>query len=110
MATYERVKARLDGEDIAISPALLAELCDLAQTRITLRVGERYFPEILEPIAADVAVKLYRRVTYEGIASEGADKITTSFVENILDEYADDLDAYKSAKDSADGVRRVKFY
>ena len=90
--------------------SILREICDLAETRICLRVRTQTLPEILEPIAADIVVKLWRRLSYEGISSEGADKISTSFVENILAEYETDLKAYQDSMAEETGIKKIRFW
>ena len=64
---------------------------------------------MLEPIAADVVVKLFRRWNYEGIASEGADTISTTFVEDILAEYDEEFAAYRETKEEEAGEKVVRF-
>ncbi|MBQ8514634.1 MAG: hypothetical protein IJ496_04490 [Ruminococcus sp.] len=107
MTVTERVQLRLQGE--AEDTALLQELCDLAAVRICLRAGESELPALLEPIAADVVVKLFRRWNYEGISSEGADTISTTFVEDVLKEYADEFQAYTDQKKTQEGAKVVRF-
>lgn len=62
-----------------------------------------------EPIAADVVVKLVRRWNYEGITSEGADTLSTSFVEDVLAEYDDEFAAYRETKAAENGGKQVRF-
>ena len=71
MTLLERVQIRLQDEPKAENTPQLLELCDIASLRICLRVRETTLPEMLEPIAAEVVVKLFRRWNYEGIRSEG---------------------------------------
>ena len=94
MTLLERVQIRLQDEPKAENTPQLLELCDIASLRICLRVRETTLPEMLEPIAAEVVVKLFRRWNYEGIRSEGADTISTTFVEDVLAEYEDEFTAY----------------
>ena len=61
MGLLERVQVRLAGEP---KTEQLQELCDLASVRICLRVREPTLPDLLEPIAADAVVKLWRRWNY----------------------------------------------
>jgi len=107
MTILERVKIRLDGEDL--KDPLIEELVQTAKDRILLRVGlsgADEFPAALETIAVEVTVKAWRRQYYEGITSESADTINTSFVEDILAEYAQELSSWKSA---FSGEGRVRF-
>lgn len=109
MALINRAEVRLKGEIQAGQFDLLQEFCDLASTRICLHVRESELPVVLEPIAADVVVKIWRRCNYEGVSSETASKINTTFVENILAEYEDELNAYADSRAAESGERRVRF-
>lgn len=109
MTVTERVQLRLQGDPKADDTAMIQELCDLATVRICLRVGDTELPAILEPIAADVVVKLFRRWNYEGISSEGADTISTTFVEDVLSEYADEFQGYIDQKKTQSGAKVVRF-
>lgn len=109
MSLLNRVKIRIRGEPDADNTAFLKQLCELAETRICLRIREETLPPVMEPIAADVVVKLWRRCSYEGISSEGADKISTTFFEDILAEYAQEFDAYAAMQSEENGGRRVHF-
>ena len=62
--------------------------------RIALRIGQDTCPDALHYTAVDAAVKMYRRIYFEGISSEGTDGINTSFVEDILREYDAELSAW----------------
>lgn len=109
MELLEQVQARLSGEPIATESARLQILCDLASVRICLRIREPTLPELFVPIATDVVVKLVRRWNYEGIASEGADTLSTSFVEDVLAEYDDEFAAYRETKATENGGKKVRF-
>lgn len=110
MALLERVQVRLDGEPVADQEQRLRELCDLAGVRICLRIREPTLPELLEPIAADVVVKLWRRWNYEGISSENGGTLSTSFVEDVLAEYDDEFAAYVEQQAAQNGRRKIHFY
>lgn len=105
MTLLERVQIRLQDEPKAENTPQLLELCDIA----SLRVREATLPEMLEPIAAEVVVKLFRRWNYEGISSEGADTISTTFVEDVLAEYEDEFTAYRETKAAENGSGTVYF-
>lgn len=107
MTVLERVQLRLAGEPGADHVDALQELCDLASDRICLRVREPTLPPLLESIAADAAVKLFRRWNYEGISSEN-NGISTAFVEDVLAEYADEFDAYRKMRLGTSG-KAVRF-
>ena len=110
MGLLERVQVRLSGDPGADNDVPLRELCDLASVRICLRIREPTLPELLEPIAADAVVKLWRRWNYEGIASENGDTISTSFVEDVLAEYDDEFRAYQEQQAKNNGKKRIHFY
>ena len=101
-----RVKTRFRGEEV--DDELLQELVVTAKDRIKLRVGVDEFPPALDSIAVDVTVKAYRRKYFEGVSSENADSISTTFVEDILKEYSIELDAWKEKNESG-GKTMVKF-
>lgn len=95
-AILDRVKLRLPEED---NTSLLGEYVDTATDRIKLRLGEDNLPSLFESICVDVVVKLYRRQYYEGITSESADTLNTSFVNDVLSEYDNEFDTYIKNKD-----------
>lgn len=107
MELLERVCIRLKEENAPedILLEILETICD----RICLRVGESSLPRSLSSLAVDAAVKMYRRQYYEGIISEGADTINTTFVEDLLAEYQEELEEYKRQKQRADPDKRVRF-
>lgn len=76
----------------------LRELVTSAIDRVNLRVGDDTLSSKLSTIAVDVSVKMYRRLYFEGISSENADTLSTSFVDNILDEYSAEFSAYVESK------------
>lgn len=101
----ERVRVRLKGEEI--DSDTLKEYITTASDRINLRLGVESIPKVFESIVVDVAVKMHRRTFYEGIASEGASTLSTSFVDDILSEYNREFDTYKETLKEASKV--VKF-
>jgi len=106
MEIVDRVLLRLADE--SPDQKLIDELVRTAKDRILLRIGKagaEEFPESLETIAVEVTVKAWRRQYFEGIASEGVDSINTSFVQDILAEYAAELDAWKASSGSQNTLR-----
>lgn len=109
MFLLERLKDRLGDEAIAQDneqEALDRRLLDYIQTvsdRIALRVGAPELPNSLESVAVDAAVKMFRRFCYEGISSENDGGVSVNFVEDVLNEYAAEFEAYKRNE------RRVRF-
>ena len=107
MRIIERVQTRLANENP--DPVVLQDYVDIITDRLNLRLGVEMLPKPFESIAADATVKLYRRAMFEGISSEGTDGLTTSFVADILAEYADEIAAYRDSKAKTDGARTVYF-
>ena len=83
MDMLERVRKRIP-ED-TVSDDDLQEYIDTMSDRLCLRLGLDILPRVFESICVDAAVKMYRRTYYEGISSEGAANMTTTFVDDILE-------------------------
>lgn len=107
MTVLERAQARLSGEQ-NIQQNVLEELCDMVTARLCLRLSAGSLPDIFYPIAADAAVKAYRRIYYEGISSESSVG-SVSFIQDILAEYEDEIAAYKKAH-AAEGLGGLTAY
>lgn len=106
MAILDRVKIRLSDADEKI----LNEFISMVSDRLCLRLSEEALPKLFESVCVDAVVKAYRRIYYEGISSDGVANISTSFVEDILSEYSDEIDSYNDQKaDKARSERVVKF-
>lgn len=106
MSVQARVNNRLSNEEY--DAALISELTDLVTGRLCLRLGAERLPMSFESIAADAVVKAYRRYYFEGISSEtvsGNAALTTHFVDDILAEYADEIEAYKAVHGGTGVVR-----
>lgn len=101
MTVLERAQARLSSEQ-HIDQTVLEELCEMVISRLCLRLSADSLPDIFYPIAADAAVKAYRRIYYEGIASESSVG-SVSFIQDILAEYENEIAAYKKAH-AAEGL------
>lgn len=99
-----RVKKRLEGE--AINEKILMELADVASDRLCIRLGEDVLPDVFQSICADAVVKMHRRLYYEGISSEGAADISTSFIDNVLSEYEQEISDWKNRKANTYGSMR----
>lgn len=113
MAIIDRVEKRLDvHDDTERIQELTYTICD----RLLLRAGvatfdndgnRKEFPVMLESVAVDAVCKAYNQLGYEGISSENVDTINTSFIANILDEYASEITAYMEMQEKHDaGVVR----
>lgn len=94
MEVLERVKNRL--QDAAISDEVLEDYIHTISDRLCLRLGVGTLPNLFESICVDAVVKMYRRTYYEGISSEGAANISTTFVDDVLAEYAQEIGDWKT--------------
>ena len=88
----------------------LTEYLQTMSDRLCLRLGVETLPAIFASICVDATVKMVRRTYYEGISSEGVANISTSFVDDILAEYAGEIGDWKSAQaDSGNSKKVVTF-
>jgi len=108
MTIKDRVKLRI--EDEAVSSAIVDDICQTVQDRLIIRLGTRELPECFESIAVDASVKAVRRLHYEGIQSEGAANISTSFVSDILAEYEAEISRYREDHSAELGGKVIRFY
>lgn len=99
MDIIERVAKRLPDES---NKDLLGELIQTITDRLLLRLGAAELPPAFNSICVDATVKMYRRLYYEGIATEGIDSINTSFIEDILAEYDKEIATYRKNKEKED--------
>ena len=105
MELIERVQLRLQGENP--DTALLQELIFTASDRLCIRLGEDSLPGLFESICVDAVVKMYRRMYYEGISSENGGNLSTSFGEDVLNEYAEEIEGWNSRKANTSGSGKV---
>lgn len=106
MAVGDRLRTRIPEADADV----MRELSGTVSDRLCIRLGVDNIPEIFESICVDATVKMYRRMYYEGIASEGAAGLSTSFVDDILAEYDREIEDWKSSQANANGSgRKVRF-
>lgn len=96
----QRIKIRLP--DTKLSDDQLTELLQTVNDRLCLRLGVETLPALFGSVCVDATVKMVRRIYYEGISSEGTANITTSFVDDVLAEYAGEISDWKDAQ-AADG-------
>ena len=89
MDMLERLKTRLP--DTELTDEQLSEYLQTMSDRLCLRLGVDTLPTLFQSICVDATVKMVRRTYYEGISSEGVANISTSFVDNILAEYDDEI-------------------
>lgn len=97
-----RVLIRL-GDEVNIDQLYIDESIETVSDRLNLRLGTVTVPTQFQSIVVDAVVKMYRRQYYEGIQNEQIDTISLTFVDNILDEYQREIEAY------LDSNRKVRF-
>ncbi len=106
MKVFDFARIRIKEEELDNSHLML--LCDTVCDRLKIRLGESELPEAFKRIAADATVKAFRRMYYEGIDSETVSDISTHFITDILDEYSDEIEAYKAyGKNVDDGTTGI---
>lgn len=106
MTVGDRLKIRIPEADADV----MRELSETVSDRLCIRLGVDNIPEIFESICVDATVKMYRRMYYEGITSEGAAGLSTSFVDDILAEYDREIDDWKCSQTNVNGSgRKVRF-
>ena len=103
----ERVRHRIPEEEV--SRDVLNEYIRIVSDRLCLRLGEDILPALFESICVDAVVKMHRRAYYEGIASEGTANISTSFVDDVLSEYADEIALYRERQSNSSSGKVVHF-
>jgi hypothetical protein len=92
----ERLRIRLP--DTPLPEEALKEYLNTVSDRLCLRLGVEMLPSLFQSICVDATVKMYRRTYYEGISTEGVANISTSFVDDILAEYAQEIGDWKSSQ------------
>lgn len=93
-----------------LSDDQLQEYLQTISDRLCLRLGADTLPASFNSICVDATVKMIRRIYYEGITSEGVANISTSFVDDILAEYAMEISDYRSSQaDAGNGKKVVHF-
>lgn len=88
----DKVKNILDDEEVIESR--LKDYIATVSDRLCIRLAVDTLPDNFISIAADAVIKMHRRFYYEGVASEGDGTVSTSFVNDILSEYSDEINAY----------------
>lgn len=98
-AVKERIAKRLDGEQY--NQTIMDEINQTVTDRLCLRLGvtEGAFPSLFQSIAVDACVKVWRKRYYEGITSENIANLSTSFIDDVLAEYADEIDTWLNSRD-----------
>lgn len=101
----ERLETRLP--DTELTEDQLLEYLQTMSDRLCLRLGAEILPALFSSICVDATVKMVRRTYYEGISSEGAANISTSFVDDILSEYASEISDWKSGQAAGGNSKKV---
>lgn len=101
----QRLLVRLP--DTQLTNEQLTEYLQTMSDRLCLRLGVETLPALFASICVDATVKMVRRTYYEGISSEGVANISTSFVDDILAEYAGEIGDWKSAQADSGNSRKV---
>lgn len=101
----ERLKVRLPQTELTDNELL--EYLQTISDRLCLRLGADSLPPLFNSVCVDATVKMIRRIYYEGISSEGVANISTSFVDDILAEYADEISDWKSTQAESGNSKKV---
>ena len=108
MELIDRLRVRIP--DTSLENSELKEYLSTVSDRLCLRLGAEKLPPLFESICVDAAVKMVRRTYYEGISSEAVANISTSFVDDILAEYAGEIEDWKSSQAaSGNSNKMVRF-
>ena len=100
-----RLKTRLP--DTQLTDAQLAEYLTTMSDRLCLRLGADTLPPLFRSICVDATVKMVRRTYYEGITSESIANINTSFVDDILAEYAGEIEDWRDGQAASGNSKKV---
>ncbi len=100
-----RLKIRLP--DTKMADEQLTEYLQTMSDRLCLRLGVEILPAIFGSICVDATVKMVRRTYYEGISSEGVSNLSTSFVDDILAEYAGEIEDWKNGQAASGNSNKV---
>ena len=95
----KRLKVRLP--DTKLTNDQLIEYLSTISDRLCLRLGVQALPVMFNSICVVATVKMVRRIYYEGISSESVSNLSTSFVDDLLAEYADEIGDWKKAQAEA---------
>ena len=105
MDILQRVRIRIT--DPNVSDELLNEYIQTILDRLCLRLGAETLPGAFDSVCVDAVIKMVRRTYYEGISSESAANLSTSFVEDILSEYDREISDWKNNRDDTDGNNKA---
>ena|SRR5690625_1138733 len=104
----DRLKIRIPD----IKDDIAKELIKTAKDRILLRIESKQslFPTELESICVEVVTAMYNKhmMKNEGIDTERVDVFSIKFVNDLLDQYEHELNAYKNMLNNEDDEARGK--
>lgn len=104
--------SRLEIRIPSIDKDVAEELIKTAKDRILLRIGLKrtLFPSELESICVEIVTAMYNKhmMRNEGIDSESVDVFSVRFVNDLLEQYEDELNAYKRMVSEEDDDSRGK--
>lgn len=109
MTMEERMIARIEQNGQTITTQQAKEYIRTISDRICLRIAKTELPGLMESICVDAAVKLYRRMYYEGIHSETEGGISTTFIADVLAEYDPEFEIYRNQGNGDEGGRYCVF-
>lgn len=89
----QRLKEDFDNKVIDIDT--LKDYITTSIDRINLRLGTDSLPDEFKSVVVEIVIKMHRRCYHEGISSESVDSLSTSFVDDILDEFSTEFEMYK---------------
>ena len=94
----ERIQKRMNGE--TVDEVIMNEINQTITDRLCLRLGvtEENFPSLFQSIAVDACVKVWRKRYYEGIAAENVANLSTSFIDDVLAEYDDEVTTWLNSQ------------
>ena len=101
MDILQRVRIRIT--DPNVSDELLNEYIQTIMDRLCLRLGAETLPAAFDSVCVDAVIKMVRRTYYEGISSESAANLSTSF----LSEYDREISDWKNNRDDTDGNNKA---
>lgn len=108
MAGIDRLLTRFKATDESVDAELADELFQTVSDRLCLRLHATELPDLFVSIAVDATVKMWRRIYFEGISSEGLNNSQqTDFVDDILDEYSAEINAYVADTAATGGAKKV---
>lgn len=93
--------------DIELAEDRLKEYLQTVSDRLCLRLGADVLPPLFHSVCVDATVKMVRRTYYEGISSESVANLSTSFVDDILAEYAEEISDYKNSQAAEGNSRKL---